>query len=158
MRTLIIASAAAMMLGSAQAAVANDTVKLMEDFYKVADARPFNFAYLSEFYGTDFVDHHPNPAIPSDAPTGVLYQLLADGAPDSFHSIDMILPSGDDTAIVVWSYEGTNTDALFGIPAQNPALPFAIAGIEVWKSEDGKLTEMWHVEDIAGLMAQLTGK
>tara|TARA_B110001450_G_scaffold8450_1_gene8453 strand:+ start:2203 stop:2661 length:459 start_codon:yes stop_codon:yes gene_type:complete len=145
-------------VGATQASTPNDTVLLVKDFYKVADARPFKFSDLTAFYAADFVDHHPNPAIPSDAPYGLLYQLLAEGAPDSVHNIDMILPSGDDTAIVVWSYEGTNTDALFQIPAQAPALPFTIAGIEIWRSKDGKFTEMWHVEDIAGLMQQLSAK
>ena len=157
-KTLIAAAATALTVGAAQTASANEAVTLMEQFYEVADTRPFDRSALAGCYADGFVDHHPNPAIPADAPVGLLYQLLADGAPDSVHNIEMILPSGDDTAIVVWSYEGTNSNTLFGIPSQDPAAAFAIAGIEIWKAKDGKLTEFWHVEDIAGLMAQLAPK
>lgn len=157
-KTIIAAAATALTVGSAQTATAHEAVILMEQFYEVADTRPFDLSALAGFYAEGFVDHHPNPAIPADAPVGLLYQLLADGAPGSMHNIDMILPSGEDTAIVVWSYEGTNTNTLFGISSQDPAAAFAIAGIEIWKAKDGKLTEFWHVEDIAGLMAQLASK
>lgn len=135
---------------------ANDAVDVMKKFYETADARPLNFDTLSKFYSESFVDHHPNPSMPVGAPTGIVFQMIAAGAPDSSHKIELIIPSGDDKAIIVWSHEGTNTNYMFGIPSQDPALPFAIAGIEIWRVKDGKITDRWHVEDIAGLGAQLS--
>ncbi len=156
MKKILLAAAVAIVtVVSSQSVTANEAIEVMRKFYEVADTRPFNFAELSEFYSKDYVDHHRNPATPADTPSGVVFQMLADGAPDSSHNIRQMLPSGNNIVTIVWSYEGTNTNNLFGIPSQDPALPFAIAGVEVWKVKNGKITDLWHVEDIAGLMSQL---
>lgn len=155
---MAIAAAAAMTVISAQTALANDAVIFMKKFYEIADARPLDFETLSGLYADNYVDHHPNPAMPADGPKGLVFKLIADGAPDSSHKIVDILPTGENKAVVIWSHEGTNTNNMFGIPTQDPALPFAIAGIEVWQIVNGKITDLWHVEDIAGLGAQLSPK
>ncbi|WP_282077342.1 ester cyclase [Epibacterium ulvae] len=138
----------------ASAVFANDAVETMAAFYEIADARPFDGEKLSTFISHDFFDH-TNNIKPQQGPAGGIFQMLADGAPDSHHEIEMIEPVGDDKALIIWRYVGTNTDGLFGVPAKTPANAFSIPGMELWEVKEGKITGLWHVEDILGLMNQL---
>lgn len=155
--TTLLASAALMMT-AATAALANDAVQTIREFYAVADARPMDAKAVRSYFADAFIDHdgHHNGSH-ADAVAGV-YGALADGAPDSRHDLAMVLPSGEDKAIVYWRYKGTNTNNLFGMPSTDPVRAFDIAGIEIFTVQDGKITEMRHVEEIAKLVETLTGE
>ncbi|MDE0627088.1 MAG: ester cyclase [Bryobacterales bacterium] len=140
-----------------QRAHSNDAVRAIRAFYEAADARPLDVARLRSFFADDFVDHdathddrHAEGAVGT-------FSALADGAPDSHHELVMVLASGDDKAIVYWRYKGTNTNHLFGLPTAARPKAFDIAGIEIYTVRDGKITEMWHVEEIHKLVETLTG-
>jgi hypothetical protein len=151
------AAAGALMMTTATAALANDAVETIRDFYAVADARPVDANALRRYFADEFTDHDGHhTGNHADAVVG-LYGALATGAPDSTHQLAMVLPSGEDKAIVYWRYTGTNTDNLFGMPTQDPARAFDIAGIEIFTVKNGKITDMWHVEEIAKLVETLTG-
>ncbi len=146
------------MMTAATTAYANDAVKTIREFYEVADARPMNAEELRSYYAEDFVDHdaaHEGGHVDGGVGT---YAALADGAPDSKHDLVMVLPSGDDKAIVYWRYKGTNTNNLFGMPTTETPRSFDIAGIEIFTVRNGKITDMWHVEEISKLVETLTGE
>lgn len=48
---------------------------------------------------------------------------------------------------------GTNTGQWMGIPATGK--PVRVAFIDIHRVVDGKVTESWHLEDIAGMLQQL---
>ena len=136
---------------------ANEAVKTVRAFYEVADARPIDAEQVRACFADDFVDHdatHEGVHVEKAVET---YAALADGAPDSRHRLVMVLPSGDDKAVVYWRYEGTNTNGLFGMPSGDAPRAFDIAGIEIFTVRDGKIAEMWHVEEIHRLVETLTG-
>lgn len=136
----------------------NDAVRTIRAFYEAADARPMDVARVRRFLADDFVDHdttHEDRHLERAVGT---YAALADGAPDSGHELVLVLPSGEDKAVVYWRYQGTNTNNLFGMPTAEPPTAFDIAGIEIFTVRDGRITEMWHVEEINKLVETLTGE
>ena len=135
----------------------NEAVKTVRAFYEVADARPMNVEQVRAYFADDFVDHdaaHEGVHVEKAVET---YAALADGSPDSRHDLVMVLPSGEDKAIAYWRFKGTNTNGLFGIPSGEAPRAYDIAGIEIFTVRDGKIAEMWHVEEIHKLVETLTG-
>lgn len=51
--------------------------------------------------------------------------------------------------------EGTHLGELFGIAPTGRRI--RVVGINIERIVDGRIVEIWHVEDIAGLMAQIGG-
>lgn len=148
----------AMIMTAATTAIANDAEQTIRAFYEIADARPMDAVKLRSFYADDFVDHDSEAEGGfADANTGT-FAALADGAPDSVHDLDLVRAIGDDQVVVHWRYTGTNTNNLFGLPTANPPRRFDIAGIEIYTIKDGKITEMWHVEEIQKLVETLTAE
>ncbi len=149
-------TAGALIMSTTTATLANDAVATMRAFYEVADARPMDTEKLRSFFADDFIDHDGEGEGPHvDAVTG-LYAALAAGAPDSRHELGMVIPSGEDKAVIYWRNVGTNTHDLFGMPTMDPPREFNIAGIEIFTVQDGKITEMWHSEEIHKLVEALT--
>lgn len=140
---------------TAMSANANDRREdILKEYYKVADARPFKAEALRQFYTDDLVDHNAHtPGVNAIESSINTFTSLAEGAPDSRHDLQIVEPAGSDKVIVYWKYSGTHTGDLLGIPATNKA--FNIAGMEIYKISSGKISDIWHVEDIAGLMTQL---
>jgi len=140
---------------SAGTALANDAVRTMTRFYEIADARPFDVRAFEKMYADDFVNHDPRPNVRGSFKQDsiALYTSLANGAPDAVHEITFIKPVGDNQALVRWKFKGTHTGPMLGIPATGKR--FDIAGMELWEVKNGKVTSIWHVEEIAKLMRQL---
>ncbi|MGB1237105.1 MAG: ester cyclase [Pseudomonadales bacterium] len=139
-------------------AFANDAVETIRAFYNVADSRPLDTQKLQSYFSPAFVDHDPSHGVSSIESVVGTYAALAQGAPDSTHELAMVLPSGDDKAIVYWRYKGSNTNNLFGMPSKSPVRTFNIAGIEIFTVKGGKITDMWHVEEVGKLVESLTGE
>ena len=136
--------------------MAHEAVTLVRALYDAVDARPMDAERVRACFAADFVDHdaaHDGAHVDAVLET---YAALAEGSPDSRHDLAMVLPSGEDRAVVYWRYRGTNTHGLFGIPAATPPRSYDIAGIEIFTARDGKLVEMWHVEEIHKLVEALS--
>ena len=54
-----------------------------------------------------------------------------------------------------WTITGTNTGTfdLFGLPPTGR--PVTMTGQEIFRAENGKLAEVWHQEDVPGMLRQL---
>lgn len=141
-------------LSSMNIAVANDAVEQMKQFYKVADARPFDASKLKPFFSEKFTDHDASDAGHSspEAVIGV-FEALANAAPDSVHKITFIEPVSKNKALVRWKFVGSQTGELFGAPASGKK--FDIAGMELWEFQNGKITGLWHVEELMKLFEQI---
>lgn len=138
-------------------AVANDAVEQMKQFYKVADARPFDAKALAPFFSKNFTDHDASDKS-HNSPESVItvFTALANAAPNSAHNITFIEPVGDNKALVRWKFVGTQTGELFGAPASGN--DFNIAGMELWEFQDGKISGLWHVEELMKLFEQIKPK
>ncbi len=49
--------------------------------------------------------------------------------------------------------KGTHNGAMMGMPATGKEATFA--WMDMYRIEDGEMVEVWHVEDIAGMLQQL---
>ena len=72
--------------------------------------------------------------------------------PDLHAEIEDIFGSGDRVAVRL-SMSGTHRGEYLGIPATGRS--FTIDGIDIVRIEDGQIKEVWHIENIFGLLQQL---
>jgi steroid delta-isomerase-like uncharacterized protein len=107
---------------------------------------------LDELVKPDYIEHHPLPG-QREGVDGLRdrYTMLIEGL-DARFTIEDIIAEGD-RVVVRWTNHGTNIGDFLGAPATNK--PFATEGIDVYRVEDGKLAEHWHVVDVYGQMVQL---
>lgn len=103
----------------------------------------------------DLVDHD-QLAVPDARPgaAGLLHLigLIRSGLPDLARTVEIQVGQGDLVA-TRFVDEGTHQGELFGIPATGRRV--RLVGINIERVVDGRIVELWHVENIAGLMAQL---
>lgn len=94
-----------------------------------------------------------------------LYELLNQGDVDPIGDLvtadyvehDPLPGQGEvregDRVMVRWTNAGTHVGEFAGIPATGGT--FQIAGIDVYRVEDGRLAEHWHVVDQLSMLGQL---
>ena len=124
---------------------------LARRFYTEFNAR--NFDALPEFVAADIVDHTAPPGGPSgiDMLTKELKDF-ATGFSDLQITNELVLVSGDHVTVIS-RCKGTNDGAMMEMPATNK--PVAFQAIDVWLVKDGKLAEVWHVEQLMQMMTQM---
>jgi steroid delta-isomerase-like uncharacterized protein len=108
---------------------------------------------IPELYWPDVVDHNP---VPGQRPGhDGLRDVLATfhhAFPDQEMELHRTLADGDH-GVDVWTFRATHTGELDGIPATGRRVEFS--GIDVARVVDGRIKEIWHVEDIASMWRQL---
>lgn len=104
-------------------------------------------------YAPDVIDHMPVPGQPSgrEALAEVVSAFRA-GIPDLRMEMHATLVAGD-VGVDVWTLTGTHTGPLLGHEATGK--PVAIAGIDMVRVVDGRICELWHVEEMGLLMQQI---
>jgi predicted ester cyclase len=107
---------------------------------------------LDELVRPDYIEHHPLPG-QREGVEGIRdrYTMLIEGL-DAHFTIEDVIAEGD-RVVVRWTNHGTNIGEFLGAPATNR--PFSTEGIDIYRVEDGKLAEHWHVVDVYGQMVQL---
>jgi len=110
-------------------------------------------AVLQELIGEDCVDHNPQPG--QKPGRQGLIEILA-GWRAAFPDLDAtILHEVAEGEFVVQHGVGlgTNTGPLMGQPATGKQAQFAY--MDMHRIVNGRIMEIWHLEDIAGLLYQL---
>jgi predicted ester cyclase len=107
---------------------------------------------LEELVRPDYVEHDPLPG-QGEGLAGIRdrFTMLIEGLDPRF-TIEDVIAEGD-RIVVRWTNSGTNVGEFLGIPPTHRS--FTIAGIDIYRVEDGKLAEHWHVVDVYGQMVQL---
>lgn len=100
----------------------------------------------------DIVDHNPMPGAPPGIEGQILLaKLFAEAFAIDIH-VDLLLSDGD-FVMDRWTAHLTHRADFFGIPASGKRA--TITGIDISRLRDGKIAEVWHLEDVMGLMQQL---
>jgi predicted ester cyclase len=109
---------------------------------------------LKSIVAPDIVDHTPPPGAPPGI-DGVLGAVTAyrDGFPDLSISIDKMVCDGD-SVVGYGRIRGTHSGNFFGTPATGHSVDFGY--LDMYQVHSGRITDAWHIEDIAGLMRQIT--
>ncbi|MCG8589495.1 MAG: ester cyclase [Proteobacteria bacterium] len=108
---------------------------------------------LDELVRPDIVDHNPGPGQPPGLPG--LKKSLSDfrvAFPDMVVENQAIVCDGD-LAMVRSRCRGTHEGDLLNLPPTGKSVDFD--AIDNWRIEGGRLAEIWHVEEVAKLMAQI---
>lgn len=124
---------------------------LARRFYTEFNAR--NFAAFPEFIAADVVDHTAGPDMAAGV-EGLTKELqgFATAFSDMKIENELVLVSGDYVTVVSTA-KGTNDGAMMEMPATNKPVDFK--AIDVWLVRDGKLAEVWHVEQLLQMMTQM---
>ena len=108
-----------------------------------------------ELLAEDIVDHNPLPG----QPPGLeghdwAVAMIRRAFPDLRFTADVVMSDGE-FVVGRWTMTGTNTGTfdLFGLPPTGR--PVTMTGQEIFRAHDGKLAEVWHQEDVPGMLRQL---
>jgi steroid delta-isomerase-like uncharacterized protein len=107
---------------------------------------------LDELVRPDYIEHDPLPG-QREGLDGIRdrYTMLIEGLDPRFTIEDEIAEG--DRVVVRWTNSGTHVGEFLGAPATNRS--FSIAGIDIYRVQDGKLAEHWHVVDMYAQLIQL---
>lgn len=103
----------------------------------------------------DLVDHDPLDFPGRQAGAAGLLQvvgMIRAAIPDLRRDVEDQIAEGD-TVVTRFVDRGTHLGELLGHPASGR--PLAVRGINIEVVRDDRIQEVWHLEDIAGLVAQL---
>lgn len=108
-----------------------------------------------ELLADDLIDHNPYPGQPPGlAGHNSAVDMIRRAFPDLRFTADVVISDGQFVA-GRWTMTGTNTGTfdLFGLPPTGR--PVSMTGQEIFRAHDGKLAELWHQEDVPGMLRQL---
>jgi predicted ester cyclase len=109
----------------------------------------------AELIAAGLVDHNPYPGQPPglDGHNWAV-AMIRKAFPDLRFTADVIV-SDDQFVTGRWTMTGTNTGTfdLFGLPPTGR--PVTMTGQEIFRAEGGKFAEVWHQEDVPGMLRQL---
>lgn len=112
-----------------------------------------NADLIPEIYWEDVVDHNPVPG----------QRAGHDGLRDVLHSFHVAFPDQEmelhgtladgEYGVDFWTFRATHTGPLGDIEPTGRRVEFS--GIDVARIVGGRIKEIWHVEDMAAMHAQL---
>jgi steroid delta-isomerase-like uncharacterized protein len=126
---------------------------LIQRFYEEVWGRG-HLDVADEVFAADYVRHDLRPSNPLPGAEGQK-QIAADfraAFPDVQVTVDLVLAEGDLVA-ARWTMEGTNTGSWGKVPATGKHASFS--AVNIFRMENGKVTEIWNHRDDLGLMQQL---
>ena len=125
--------------------------KLVLRFYDevLNDRRP---DVIDELALADYTEHDPLPG-QRDGLVGLKdrVSMLIEGL-GSAYTIEDVIAEGD-RVVVRWSSTGTHSGPFVGIPPTGRS--FTMAGIDIYRIENLRMAEHWHVVDQLALLQQL---
>jgi predicted ester cyclase len=99
------------------------------------------------------VDHNPVPGFPPGL-TGhhQTLAMLHNAMPDMKIDLAFLVAEGDKV-LDHWSCRATHAGEFFGIPSAGK--PVMFTGTDISRIADGKIVEIWHIEDVLSIMQQI---
>jgi steroid delta-isomerase-like uncharacterized protein len=107
---------------------------------------------VGELVAQQYVEHDPLPGQGTGRDGVVDRFSMIVGALAPRFTIEDVVAEGD-RVVVRWSNAGTHVAEFAGIPATGRS--FTIAGIDIYRAENGLLCEHWHVIDQLSMLGQL---
>jgi predicted ester cyclase len=112
-------------------------------------------AGADEVFAPELIDHNASP----DAASGIdgmraLIAAVRDGFTDTQHRVLFHSELSDGWVVIHWQMTATHTGDAFGFPASGN--PVAINGNDIMRVVDGKITEIYHVEELLKLTQQIS--
>jgi len=122
--------------------------RLNEEFWNKG-----NSEILDELFAPHFVDHNAPPgSVPGREGFKQFATMFRTAFSDISSTVDDLITEGDKAAWR-WTFRGTHTDAVMGVPATGRQITFA--GITIDRLAGGQIVERWTQADFLGMMQQL---
>ncbi|MGE3289239.1 MAG: ester cyclase [Pseudonocardia sp.] len=114
-----------------------------------------DFAVADELLAEDLVDHNRAPGQPAGR-AGDLWAARAvrTAFPDLRFTLDVAFDSGD-LVTGRWTMHGTHTGPLDTLGLPPTGRPVVLTGQEIFRAAGGRFVEVWHQEDLPGLLGCL---
>jgi predicted SnoaL-like aldol condensation-catalyzing enzyme len=139
-------------------AQAQDAQTFAQTLYATMQAQPFDPAALSALYAETYTDHDRIPGPPEASDRDLILGLVAalnTGLPDGKRQLNAVEALSDGRILVHFTFTGTQTGPFLNYPPAGKPVQFD--GVDIFRVTDGKITDQWHIEEVAALMAQLGG-
>ena len=135
----------------AQTAVEEQNKEIVRQLYEAIDEQ--NFETILELIAPDGVGHIPGvpEAVPLEAVTQVIKSYY-EAFPDSTHDIKAVIAEGD-MVVIRFTQVSTHTGDFEGIPPTGNKI--SVECQHTLRLANGKVAEVWSVEDNLGMMMQL---
>ena len=112
-----------------------------------------DFAVEKEVVATDVVDHNTPPGWPLGLEGHHQVVVMVRNAfPDLQITLEDVIAEGDKV-VDRWTIRATHTGPFMNIPPTRKQVTFT--GMDITRIKNGKIVELWHQEDILGMMQQL---
>jgi steroid delta-isomerase-like uncharacterized protein len=112
-----------------------------------------DFAAEEELLAPNYIDHMPAPGITSDREGHHQFLLHFRSAfPDVQYTMDDLIAEGDKV-VDRWTVHATHLGEFLGIQPTGKEISFW--GIDILRIVDGKIAEIWHLEDQLSAFQQL---
>lgn len=110
---------------------------------------------ISSLLDPQFIDHTA-PSGAAAGVDGVLYAVTAyqQAFSDLRFTLEKVV-TDTECAVGYGRIRGRHTGSFFGTAASGNRVDFGF--IDMYRIEAGRITETWHIEDVAGLMSQIAG-
>jgi len=111
-------------------------------------------SHLDDFLSASYVDHNPFPGLGADraGAAAMVTAVMADTS-DVTMEIGHVIAEGDFVA-AHWRMDWTQHGSFMGmVPADGRRL--SLEGHDFMRFADGRIEEIWHVEDVMSVMGQL---
>jgi steroid delta-isomerase-like uncharacterized protein len=107
---------------------------------------------IDELVAPDYDEHDPLPG-QRDGRDGLMDRvtMLHEGLAPTF-TVEDVIAEGD-RVVVRWSNKATHVGTFLGIPPTGRSCEFA--GIDIYRLENGRMAEHWHVVDQLAMLQQL---
>ncbi len=133
----------------------SDQLKAMYRRWLLEEWSEGNYAVAEELIAEDLIDHNPLPGQPPGR-AGEIWtaRMIRKAFPDARFEADVVVSDGE-YVIGRWTMTATNTGPfdLFGLPPTGR--PVTMTGQEIFRVLDGKFAEVWHQEDVGGMLNAL---
>jgi steroid delta-isomerase-like uncharacterized protein len=108
---------------------------------------------VDTFYAPEFINHNPDPGQSADR-AGLKENVRSaiTAFPDLSLRVDDLLAEGD-LVVSRWTFTGTHSGPLWGIPATGRSVSFT--GVNISRIRDGQCVEEWTNSDTLGMLQQL---
>lgn len=120
-------------------------------YYQILDSGEAD--KLDNILSNALIDHDGHSTNPVEE-IKELTNSLGSGFSQLNHKIEILELIGQDSVFVRWRMTGKHIGPFFGVPASSKNVDFV--GHDLLLIKEGKIVEIWHVENLLGLMEQIT--
>lgn len=114
-----------------------------------------DMAACDAIVASDLIDHNPIPGLPPGrASHDAVLHMIRTAFPDLCFEVDVCFAHGD-LVTGHWTMTGTHTGPLAMADLGSTGRAVRMTGQEIFRVHDGRLVEIWHNENVAGLLGQL---